>query len=163
VLTPKYLIDIPQFSAQANGKVYQFNSLDEVLEVLNDPARKQSIRAHSVMEPPTIEYVTEDVVMPDGSHMQVQKEVMGGGERAVKDASDPAFQAMVRSYTQVAQDIIWNDVVPGVVAEYQRQYENHHWAWMSQEHWGMSFDPNQFIQLSDKARKLLVRETAPAP
>lgn len=161
VLTPRYRIKLPQFSAQANGKFYQFDSLDEVLAVLNDPGRKQSIRADSVMEPPTLEYVSEDVVMPDGTHMQVQKQVMGGGQKLVNDASDPAFQAMVRSYTLIAQEIIWQDVTPRVVAEYQRQYEEHHWPWMSQEHWGMSFDPNQFIQMSDKARKLLVRETAP--
>ena len=161
VLVPKYLIDVPQFAAQENGKFYRFHSLDELLAVLNDPARKQSIRANSVTNPPTVEYVPEEVVLPDGTRITTQKEVFGGGSKPVSDASDPAFQSMVRKFTMTAQDIIWNQVVPQAVAEYQRMYEEHHWPWMSQEHWGMSFDPNQFIQMSDKARKLLVRETAP--
>jgi hypothetical protein len=157
-LTPKFEIAVPEYADQATGREYKFSSLDELLAVLSNPGREQKIVANSVTTPPTMIPRSREVTMPDGTTVMEAYFEEGGGNQSVTDASDPVFLASVRRYVNTVQEINFNSYLPGLLERYQAEYQ-HHRPWMSLDRWGMSFDPNEFLQLSDKARKLWVHQS----
>lgn len=73
-------------------------------------------------------------------------------------AASPDFIAAVQNrYNSGRQFHQWEVLGPAIEA-FDKLYQQHHYPWMRQGAFGFTFNPNQFIQTSGKARKVLWRE-----
>ncbi|MBT9582726.1 hypothetical protein IV102_05215 [bacterium] len=160
---PKYKIGLPEFALVNRGRFFNFSTLQDAMAVLNNSSRKESIRAYQIVEPPRRIPVMTETIDAAGNRVATLEYVEESGTIDLDDPSDPRFQAAASSYIRTVQGLIWQTYLPSLVEAYQEEYARGRKPWMNPDRWGLSFDPNQFVQLSQKTRKLVVRETLVQP
>lgn len=158
-LEKKTRISVPEFAAEANGRFYNFSSVPELIALLQNPAHTESIRAAGFQVPPTMKWESEEVILPNGERVMQLVPKFVSGWTSVTDASDPKFLGQVSFLTGLKVDMTWDQYMPQMIANYNELYQKNRPPWMRQDSWGFNFDPNKFLQLTEKTRRLLVRET----
>lgn len=159
----RYDVKIPKYSDVAGmpTEYYTYDSKQTALGVLADTEHTESIqRAENIKD------MLDNMLGGLGGFTMPNLGGMFGGSPPPPPpppppplgTNDPLFLNSVSE--DIDESISTHQMMKlwGAVGKFNDLYQQHHYSWMRQGAFGFSFDPNQFIQISDKARKVMWRE-----